>query len=58
MEKAYPDFLRVFEELPDPRSHRTRRHNLVDILFIALCSVLTGGKSFVDMEDLASDREE
>ena len=28
---------------------------MVDILFIALCSVLTGGKSFVDMEDLATD---
>jgi predicted transposase YbfD/YdcC len=58
MSKAYPAFLQVFEELPDPRSHRTRRHNLVDILFIALCSVLTGGKSFVDMEDLAIAWEE
>lgn len=38
--------------------NRTRRHNLVDILFIALCSVLTGGQSFVDMEDLANAWEE
>ena len=30
---------------------------MVDILFIALCSALTGGKSFVDMEDLATDWE-
>lgn len=58
MSKPYPEFLQVFEDLPDPRSHRTRRHNLVDILFIALCSTLTGGKSFVDMEDLATAWEE
>lgn len=55
--RKYPDFMKVFEDLPDPRHHRTRRHRLVDILFIALCSVLTGGKSFVDMEDLATDWE-
>jgi len=53
MTKSYPDFLQVFEELPDPRHHRTRRHNLVDILFIALCTILTGGKTFMDMEDAA-----
>jgi predicted transposase YbfD/YdcC len=56
--RKYPEFLKVFEDLPDPRHHRTRRHRLVDILFIALCSVLTGGKSFVDMEDLANVWEE
>ena len=55
--KTYPGFMKVFEDVPDPRHHRTRRHRLVDILFIALCSVLTGGKSFVDMEDLATDWE-
>lgn len=53
----YPDFLKVFEDMPDPRHHRTRRHRFVDILFIALCSVLTGGRSFVDMEELAYDWE-
>jgi len=30
----------------------------VDILFIALRGMLTGGKSFVDMEDLATAWEE
>ena len=58
MATNYPDFLQVFEDLPDPRHHRTRRHRLVDILFIALCSALTGGKTFVDMEDLATVWEE
>lgn len=39
-----------FEGLPDPRMDRTRCHKLVDILVVGLCSVLTGGESFTDME--------
>jgi predicted transposase YbfD/YdcC len=35
--------------LPDPRINRTRRHKLVDILVIGLCSLLTGGEGFTDM---------
>jgi predicted transposase YbfD/YdcC len=39
-----------FEELSDPRIDRTRQHKLVDILVIGLCSLLTGGEGFSDME--------
>ena len=39
-----------FEGLPDPRMNRTREHKLVDILVIGLCSQLTGGEGFSDME--------
>ena len=39
-----------FETLPDPRVNRTRPHKLVDILVIGLCSQLTGGAGFNDME--------
>jgi len=42
--------IECFEELPDPRVDRTRRHKLVDILVIGLCSLLTGGEGFSDME--------
>lgn len=45
-----------FEGLPDPRMDRTRRHKLTDILVISLCSQLTGGESFTDMEDFARVR--
>lgn len=45
-----------FEGLPDPRMDRTRRHKLVDILVMGLCSQLTGGESFTDMEDFARVR--
>jgi predicted transposase YbfD/YdcC len=39
-----------FEDMPDPRIDRTRDHKLVDILVIGLCSLLTGGEGFTDME--------
>ncbi len=38
-----------FEDVSDPRMNRTRRHKLVDILVIGLCSQLTGGEGFNDM---------
>jgi DDE_Tnp_1-associated len=31
-----------FQTLEDPRIERTKRHNLLDILVIALCTLLTG----------------
>ncbi len=49
--------IECFEGLPDPRLDRTRRHKLVDILAIGLCSMLTGGESFTDMEDFGRVRE-
>jgi len=39
-----------FGELRDPRMDRTRDHKLIDILVIGLCSLLTGGEGFNDME--------
>ena len=40
-----------FENLPDPRVPRTKQHDLIDLLTIALCTLLCGGESFNDMED-------
>jgi len=45
-----------FEGLPDPRMDRTRAHKLVDILVIGVCSMLTGGEGFTDMELLGRAR--
>ncbi len=39
-----------FEGLPDPRIDRRRQHKLVDILTMGLCSIMTGGENFTDME--------
>lgn len=44
-------FDEYFDELDDPRLDRQKRHSLSDILFISLCAVICGAKSFVDMAD-------
>ncbi|MDR1124511.1 MAG: transposase family protein, partial [Deltaproteobacteria bacterium] len=43
--------LAIFRALPDPRMERTKVHNLEVIMFIALCTYLSGGDGFYDMED-------
>jgi predicted transposase YbfD/YdcC len=37
--------------VPDPRIDRRKDHDLVDILVIAVCTLLCGGETFNDMED-------
>ena len=39
-----------FEPLQDPRVNRTRKHNLLDIIAIALCGVICGADSWVEIE--------
>ncbi len=40
-----------FKDLPDPRVDRTKDHDLIDILVIAICTLLCAGESFNDMAD-------
>ena len=40
-----------FAVIVDPRIERTRDHQLVDILVIAICTLLCGGETFYDMEE-------
>jgi predicted transposase YbfD/YdcC len=40
-----------FAEIIDPRIERTKDHKLVDILVIAICTLLCGGETFNDMEE-------
>jgi hypothetical protein len=46
-----------FGTLEDPRIARTRKHNLLDSLVIALCTLLTGGEGFQDMELFGKSKE-
>jgi len=48
--------LTILEEVPDPRVARTREHDLVALLVIALCTLLCRGESFYDMEEFARVR--
>ena len=38
-----------FADLEDPRSDHTRLHNLMDIVVIALCAVISGAEGWVDI---------
>ncbi len=46
-----------FSELPDPRSGNATRHNLLDVLTIALVASICGAESCVDFADFGRDRE-
>jgi len=52
------DFLTDFSVLPDPRMERSKKHKLVDILFIAICTIICGGEGFTDMEELGKCKED
>ena len=41
---------RHFADLPDPRIERAKRHALLDIVTIALCAVICGADSWVEVE--------
>jgi predicted transposase YbfD/YdcC len=43
--------------MPDPRVKRTRRHLLIDILFIALAATIGGADNFVDIERFGRAKE-
>jgi len=45
--------IECFDEMEDPRVDRTRDHKLIDILVIGLCTMVTVGENFTDMEDFA-----
>lgn len=47
----------VFADLPDPRIERSKRHQLLDLLTIALCAVLAGADNFVEIEEFGLARQ-
>jgi predicted transposase YbfD/YdcC len=46
-----PSILAYFADLDDPRVERTRLHSLLDILGIALCAVISGADSWVEIAE-------
>jgi predicted transposase YbfD/YdcC len=47
-----------FQDLNDPRVERTRKHPLINILFIAVCGVLSGANSFAGIQEFGCDRRQ
>lgn len=46
----------TFESLTDPRVQRTRRHELFDLVVVALCGTIAGGDSWADIERFGKER--
>jgi predicted transposase YbfD/YdcC len=51
-------FIVFLDSVPDMRAERGKHHKLIDILFIALCTVLSNGHGFNDMVQFATYRED
>ena len=47
---ATSPLMQVFVSIPDPRSARQVRHNLAELLAVAVCAVLCGADDFTDIE--------
>lgn len=60
MQKTHPhlNLIEHFKNLPDPRVDRTKAHDLIDILIIAICALLCGAQTFNDMEDFGRAKQE
>jgi len=50
------DIFTTFEELTDPRIARRRRHELFDMLVVALCAALAGSNGWTDIERFGLER--
>jgi predicted transposase YbfD/YdcC len=50
------DFVEVFSELDDPRTGNAKRHDLHEVLLIALLTTLSGGETCADMELFAQTK--
>jgi len=46
-----------FADLPDPRIERTKRHELSDILAIAICGVISGAEHWTEIEEFGEAKE-
>lgn len=47
-----------FEELEDPRVERAKRHGLLDVIIIAVCGVVCGADTWVDIEEFGKAKQE
>ena len=49
---------KYYEELKAPRINRTKKHKLMDIVIIAVCGVICGANTWVDIENFGNAKRE
>lgn len=47
-----------FSQVTDPRIDRTKKHNLIDIIIVTICAILSDCDSWIDIVDWAKENEE
>ena len=50
MQDTSISILEQFSQLDDPRVDRTKRHNLTEVIAIAICAVICGANGWTDVE--------
>ena len=53
--QARGGLLEVLESVPDPRKKRGVRHRFSAILFVSVCAVVSGARSFAAIAEWAAD---
>ena len=51
-----PPLIDHFADLEDPRIDRTKDHPLINVLFIAICAVISGAEGWTDMETFGESK--
>jgi predicted transposase YbfD/YdcC len=57
-EQSSLSFFAHFDALKDPRIDRTKLHPLLEVVFIAVCALLSGANDFVGMEKFGKAKHE
>jgi predicted transposase YbfD/YdcC len=52
-----PSLMNYLDEIPDPRVERTQRHELLDILAIALCAVIAGADHWTEVVEFGQAKK-
>ena len=52
------DFFSHFQIVRDPRIERTKKHPLESIFFVAICGVICGADSWIEIAQFGEDKEE
>lgn len=57
-EKLNCSIIENFRILPDPRREHNRKHNLIDIIVIAICGMICGADEWVSIENFGNSKIE
>ena len=52
------EIIKFFSIIPDPRIERTKEHKLIDIIVIALSSVMCGAEGWIEIQEFGKGKKE